>query len=183
LGQCFALAIKQGQLSQAPYIRQLTEDNIREDCFNEEDFGKFVENLPQDLRDFVRFAAACGVRKGELSAYRWDMLKGETLHVPARICKNRNGRVLPLVGEMLEIVKRQKARRQVEINGVFEICPFIFHRDGETKAIGEFKKIVEVGTPQGEAFRLFVPRLAQIRGSGATRRGNSARYFDGDYRT
>lgn len=99
-----------------------------------------IENLPEDLRDYVRFAATCGIRKGELSAFRWDMLQGSTLHVPASICKNRKGRTLPLVGEMLAVVERQKVRRRVEVNGVIEMCPYIFHRAGECVPVGEFRK-------------------------------------------
>lgn len=143
ISTAFQLAVRNKTFSpsQVPYVRHLDEsDNICMDFFTETQFRGVVDNLPADLRDYVRFAAACGVRKGELSAYRWDMLKGSTLHIPAAICKNKKGRVLPLIGEMLAIVERQKSRRQVERNGVAELCPYIFHRDGEVGPVGEFRK-------------------------------------------
>lgn len=141
VAQAFTLAVRRGHLASVPFIRHLSEaDNARTDCFTETQFRGVLENLPTDLRDYVRFAAACGMRKSELSALRWDMLQGSTLHIPAHVCKNRKGRVLPLTGELLAIIERQKLRRQVKRNGVTELCPFIFHRDGETGPIGEFRK-------------------------------------------
>jgi integrase len=128
-------------LNHAPHIRKLSEaDNVRTDFFSEVQLRAVIESLPEDLRDYVRFVATRGIRKGELSALRWDMLQGSTLYVPASICKNRKGRTLPLVGEMLAIVERQEARRRVEVNGVIEMCPYIFHRAGECGPIGEFRK-------------------------------------------
>jgi integrase len=140
LSQCYTLAIRNEQLAKAPYIPHLSKDDTREDCFTEKQLATVVENLPVDLQDLVRFSAACGRRKGEVCAYTWDMLKGSTLHIPKSITKNKKGGVLALAGEMLEIIERQKARRSVESDGVEHICRYIFHRDGETTPIGEFRK-------------------------------------------
>src|ERR1700687_1485117 len=140
LSQCYTLAIRNEQLSKAPYIPHLTEDNTREDCLTEKQLATVIENLPADLHDLVRFAAACGRRKGEVCAYTWDMVKGSTLHIPKSITKNKKGGVLALAGEMLEIIERQKARQSVECDVFEQICRYIFHRDGETTPIGEFRK-------------------------------------------
>jgi integrase len=140
LSQCYTLAFRNEQLAKAPYIPHLTEDNTREDCFTEKQLATVIENLPADLHDLVHFAAACGRRKGEVCAYTWDMLKGSTLHIPKSITKNKKGGVLALAGETLEIIERQKARRSVKCDGVEQICRYIFHRDGETTPVGEFRK-------------------------------------------
>lgn len=72
-------------------------------------------------------------RLGEMKTLEWrDVdLGGEVVHLRPEISKNKDGRLLPLSGEMLEIIERAHSMRRPD-------CPFVFHRDGEP--IGDFRK-------------------------------------------
>jgi len=54
--------------------------------------------LPADLKGFVGWLAATGMRKGEASLLRWEMVQGNELQIPATICKNEMARTIPLDG-------------------------------------------------------------------------------------
>jgi integrase len=139
LGQCFALAIRRGTLSKAPYIRHLSEaGNARQGFFSEQELAAVVSHLPEDLRDFVRFASATGMRKSEAAGLTWDMVRGDELHIPGNLCKNRQARVLPLAGELGAIITRRQTARPIEENGTVRMAEFLFHRSGAR--VGDFKK-------------------------------------------
>jgi integrase len=142
LRACYGVAIKDGLLAEKPYIRQLTEDNVREGNFTETELDAVIAKLPDYLQDFTRWASITGQRKGELSQLTFGMLEskptGDVLNIPARICKNRNGRVLPVSVEMEEILNRRKEAREVEQNGVTVMCDLIFHCNG--KPLGQCQR-------------------------------------------
>jgi integrase len=68
----------------------------------------------------------------------WKMVDGDTLAIPATITKNGLARVLPLTGELGEIIERRRAARQVEANGTAVLADLIFHKDGHP--VGQFQK-------------------------------------------
>jgi hypothetical protein len=49
---------------------------------------------------------------------------GRVLRLWREISKNKDGRVLPLSGELLKIIERAKALRRLD-------CPYVFHLGGE----------------------------------------------------
>jgi integrase len=112
--------------------------NAREGFLGEKELAAVIEQLPADLQDFVRSAAATGIRKSEAAGLTWKMVQGTELRIPGNICKNRKSRVLPLAGELAEILERRKSARRIEENGTVRMGEFIFHRDGEP--IREFRK-------------------------------------------
>lgn len=119
----------------APKFPHLSEQgNARAGFFTEAELALLVSHLPSDLHDFTRFAAACGMRKGEIAKLTWKMVKGDELQIPGSICKNSKGRVLPLIGEIGEIVDRRRAALPREKNGTVQMCEYIFHRDGSPVA-------------------------------------------------
>jgi integrase len=139
LGQCFQLAIRRGHLSRAPYIRHLSESgNARQGFFSEQELAAVIGHLPEDLRDFVRFAAATGMRKNEVTSLAWSDVHGDVLTLRGENAKNGEARNVPLVGELAAIVERRKAARQVEVDGTARMVEFIFHRDGAP--VAEFRK-------------------------------------------
>ena len=89
--------------------------------------------LSEYLRDPIAFLYLSGWRLGEMKALEWrDVdLAGKVVHLRPEISKNKDGRLLPLSGELLEIMDRAHAKRRPD-------CPFVFHRDGEP--IGDFRK-------------------------------------------
>jgi integrase len=123
----------------APKMEKLSEaGNARQGFLSETELDALIAHLPAELQDFTRFAAACGMRKGEIAGLTWKMVEGDELHIPADICKNRKGRVLPLTGELAEIVERRRAALPREKNGTVQMCEFIFHRGGS--AVAELRK-------------------------------------------
>ena len=128
--------------------------NARQGFFTEQELAAVIEHLPADLKDFTRFCAATGMRKGEASGLTWAMVEDNELHIPGEICKNRQARVLPLAGELAEIIKRRQTARRIEENGTVRMAEFVFHRGGAR--IGDFKKSWATATRKaGVPGRLF----------------------------
>jgi len=133
LKRMFSLAVQDGRLSTTPYIPTLEEDNARQGFIDHGAFVSLRAQLAEYLRDPIAFLYFSGWRLGEMKALEWrDVdLVGRIVHLRPEISKNKDGRLLPLSGELLEIVDRANAKRRPD-------CPFVFHRDGE--AIGDFRK-------------------------------------------
>ncbi len=58
------------------------------------------------------------------------MIEDDSLRIPGRITKNGKDRVLPLVGELAEIVGRRRLARRIEVGGTSTLCDLVFHRNG-----------------------------------------------------
>jgi|SRR5581483_2784965 len=134
LKRMFSLAVQDGRLSAMPFIPTLEEDNVRQGFVDHAAFEALRRNLPEYLKDPVTFLYLSGWRLGEMKA----RLSGAMWISPAKssicgpeISKNKDGRLLPLSGELLEIMERAHAKRRLD-------CPYVFHRDGEP--IGDFRK-------------------------------------------
>jgi integrase len=61
--------------------------------------------------------------------------RGRGCHPPA---KNGEARLIPLEGELEELIARRRVARQVEVDGVLMIASLIFHRAG--RPISDFRK-------------------------------------------
>lgn len=133
LKRMFSLAVEDGRLSHSPYIPTLEEDNARQGFVDHGEFVSLRANLAEYLRDPIAFLYLSGWRLGEMKTLEWrDVdLAGRVVHLRPEISKNKDGRLLPLSGELLEIINRAHARRRPD-------CRFVFHRDGEP--IGDFRK-------------------------------------------
>lgn len=133
LKRMFSLAVEDGRLNHIPYIPTLEEDNARQGFVDHAAFLTLRAKLAEYLQDPIAFLYLSGWRLGEMKALEWrDVdLAGKVVHLRAEISKNKDGRLLPLSGELLEIVERAHAKRRTD-------CPFVFHRDGEQ--IGDFRK-------------------------------------------
>jgi len=131
LSQCYALAIRRGHLSRAPYIRHLSEvGNARQGFFSEQELTAVISHLPEDLKDFTRFAAATGMRKGEVASLTWSDVNGDTLTLRGEHSKNGEARIIPIIAEIGSILERRQAARRTEENGTVRMAQFIFHRNG-----------------------------------------------------
>jgi integrase len=139
LGQSYKHAKRRGTLNVSPYIRHLSEDNTRSGFIEPADFARLLTFLPDDgLADFVQWSYACGMRTGETKQLTWPMVQGNELHIPAGICKNGKGRVLPLSSELLPIINRRRLAKTVKDGAGVRMIEFIFHRGG--RPIGNFGK-------------------------------------------
>jgi integrase len=133
LKRMFSLAVEDGRISHSPYIPTLEEDNARQGFLDHGAFVSLRANLSEYLRDPITFLYLSGWRLGEMKALEWrDVdLAGKIVRLRPEISKNKDGRLLPLSGDLLEIMDRVHAMRLPD-------CPFVFHRDGEP--IGDFRK-------------------------------------------
>lgn len=140
LGQAFSLAVKQKRLGGVPFIRHLSEaGNVRQGFFAEGDFQNVVSNLPDYLKDFVRFAYVTGMRKGEIASLRWDDVDGDSIRLRAENAKNGEARTVPIESELAELIDRRRAARQVrKPERPITLSAWIFHCSGQP--IGDFRK-------------------------------------------
>jgi integrase len=133
LRRMFSLAVEDGRLSQSPHIPRLEEENARQGFVDHLAFVALRENLVEYLRDPIAFLYLSGWRLGEMKALQWrDVdLVGRIVRLRPEISKNKDGRILPLSGQLLQIMERASSNRRPD-------CPFVFHRDSEP--IGDFRK-------------------------------------------
>src|SRR4029077_4416908 len=61
----------------------------------------------------------------------WSDIDCDVLKLRGEDSKNGSARLIPLTGEIGEIIKRRAAVRQIESNGTARLCEHIFHRKGE----------------------------------------------------
>lgn len=119
-----------------PYIRMFREDNARRGFFEHSEYLAMRAALPDFLRPVLVFAYYTGCRRGEILALRWnqvDLLAG-IVRLEVGETKNRQGRVIPLAGELLELLKLHRQDSSTR----YPACPFVFHREGSP--IRQFNK-------------------------------------------
>ena len=101
---------------------------MRQGFVEREQFAKVLAELTPELRDFVEWLGVTGMRVGEAKRLEWahvhrDGGGGLELRIPAELTKNRQPRVLPLVGSLGQVIARRRDARRLD-------CRFVFHRDG-----------------------------------------------------
>jgi integrase len=133
LKRMFSLAVQAGKLSSKPYIPTLEENNARQGFLDHGSFLVMRENLPAHLKDPVTFLYHSGWRVSEMRELEWrDVdLAGKVIRLRPEISKNKDGRLLPINGELLGIIERAKENRIMS-------CPYVFHENGQP--IGSFRK-------------------------------------------
>jgi len=91
------------------------------------------ENLTTYLKDPVTFLYLSGWRVSEMRALEWrDVdLSGRVVRLRPEISKNKDGRLLPLKGELLQVIERAKEGRRPD-------CFYVFHLDGQP--VGDFRR-------------------------------------------
>ena len=138
----------------APKIRRLDEsDNVRCGFFSETEIRRVIAHLPGELADFTLFAWLTGMRKGEIASLRWKDVDGGCIRLRAENAKNGTARLIPLEGELAELIARRKPARQVKVNGTVMLSDLIFHRNGER--ISEFRKSWATAGKKAGIKRLF----------------------------
>lgn len=139
LKQALNLARKQARLTRVPYIPMLREDNARQGFFEHADFETLVTNLPDPINEVARFGYLTGWRKGEILPLRWDSVDRQAREVRLRTSKNGQGRVMPLDGELWDLVERRWAARTIQKkDGTTKLSEFVFHRHG--RQVVEFRR-------------------------------------------
>jgi integrase len=133
--------VRQKRLSTAPAIEMLQEGAPRQGFLEPADFERVTRHLPADLTDFARFGYLWGSRKGEIRRLTWPDVDraGGRIVLRLELSKNGEPRVLPLVGELADLVERRwTAREHESVGGTTALSPFVFHRSGQP--VGGFRK-------------------------------------------
>ena len=79
----------------------------------------------------MRFGYYSGWRKGEISRIEWRDVQDVVIRLRPEVSKNKDGRVLALVGEVADIIARRRAVQDAA-------SPYVFHRQG--KPVKDFRK-------------------------------------------
>jgi integrase len=108
--------------------------------------------LPDYLKDPVTFLYLSGWRVSEMRLLEWrDVdLTGNVVRLRPEISKNKDGRVLPLHDELLDVIGRAQAKRTLE-------CPFVFHLKG--KPVEDFRKAWKAACKEAQLGGLIVHDL------------------------
>ena len=133
MGRMLSLRVEAGKLSRKPRFQMLAENNVRQGFLEHGDFLKVLDNLPHHLRPLIEFLYLSGWRKGEAVKLEWrDVdLNGKAVRLRIENSKNKEARILPLSGRLLEIVEQRRSARRLD-------CPYVFHLKG--RRIKEFRK-------------------------------------------
>jgi len=134
LGRILTLAVDLGKISWRPKFKRLEGESVREGFLQHGDFLALVEALPEYLKDFVQFLYYGGWRKGAARNLQWKDIDVETktARLAIQSSKNKEPGVLPLSGQLWDIIDRRLELRRLD-------CPYAFHyRNG--KKIGDFRK-------------------------------------------
>jgi len=153
LGQSLRRTKNKKLITEVPLIEKFSEkDNVRQGFFTHEDFERLVSFLPEDLKDFVRFGYYTGWRHGQIAGLSWSEVEQDVIRLGPEKVKNKNGLVLPLVGEVLAIIER---RRQVRLTGYRPVFYREASRDRMIR-VGRFDKTWRTAlTKAGLPFRRF----------------------------
>jgi len=143
LRRAFTIAVEQERLSAAavPRVKLFAEHNARQGFVERADFDAVVSRLSVYLQDYARFAYGSGWRKAEVATLEWPAVDKASTRVTLRREHSKNGepRVLPLVGELAEIIaRRRQDRTYTTVTGDTAESRYIFHRHGAR--IGDFRK-------------------------------------------
>jgi integrase len=83
--------------------------------------------------------ADTGWRRGEIVTLRWEAVDRTAREVRLRTSKNGEGRVLPLEGDLWDLIERRWAARIVkQRDEMTKLSEFVFHREGEP--VVDFRK-------------------------------------------
>jgi integrase len=118
------LAKRKKLVTDIPHIQLFQERNARQGFFEREELEALVVSLPPYLKDVARFAYHTGWRKEEIFTLEWGDIQGDTIRLRPEIAKNKDGRVILLVGEIARIIAQSQVKRSAS-------CPYVFHREGK----------------------------------------------------
>lgn len=111
-----------------PYILKLSEDNVREGYFEHDEYIRLKDALPAYFVPVITLAYHTGMRKGEILGLYWNQVNLDEgkIALKSKDTKNKESRVIYMEGELLEVLRSQKALRDER----YPDTPWVFF--GET---------------------------------------------------
>lgn len=139
LRRMFTLAQQEEKLTNAPYIKMLTEAKARQGTLPHAQYAPLLAALPAYLRPVLTFGYRTGARLGEILALRWDDVLWLDSVVRIPDTKNDDPRDLVFADgdELHTMLRAQYAARQ---GGCDRVC-FRVNRRGHAVPIGNFRKV------------------------------------------
>ena len=119
-----------------PHFPMLEENNVRIGFLEHEAYTRLRDALPAEVRLLFIVAYHVGCRRGELLKISWSQvdLAAKRIRLEPGTTKNKEGRTLPIYGEMVELLQLEKQIRDATAPD----CPFVFQRRG--KPVRNFRK-------------------------------------------
>ena len=128
----FRLAVADGKLREVPHFPMLKEAPPRKGFLEHADYRNLRQELPQHLRPVLALGYYAGMRLGEILRLRWlnvDWVNAE-IRLDPGTTKNDEPRTIPMPGELLEMLRVERARNRES--------EFVFMNAGER--ISTFRK-------------------------------------------
>jgi len=110
-----AIRLKRLRADMKPNFPMFDESHlVRQVTISPDEYARIAVHLPEYLKLPVRFYHASGWRRDEIAKLHKDeiveTLDGIAIRLPAERSKNRTSRLLPLAGELAEVVKLALAK-------------------------------------------------------------------------
>jgi integrase len=138
LKRMFSLAVKctPPKVRQVPHIMKLKENNVRTGFFEQSDYLRMKDALPDYLRPIFVTAYFTGLRKGELRSLTWDKVNlfERKISLFAGTTKNDAARTIFLAGELYDTLQTHYTKTSEEHPN----CAYVFHKNGNQLA--DFRK-------------------------------------------
>ena len=140
LRAAYLLAVRQKRISsdRVPYIGLIRPDNRRTGFVDESTFWKVREALPELHGDVALFAYRSGWRRGEVESLTWEQIDFQAREARLWDSKNGRGRVLPLEGELWDVIERRQEARRYEAKTGPALSLHVFHEGGSP--LGDWRK-------------------------------------------
>ncbi len=135
LRRMFTLAVKARKLPETPYIEMPKVSNVRSGFLEHDQFLRLYGALPAYLKPVIAMGYYTGMRLGEIRRLPWEQLDlpNREVRLNPRETKNDEGRTIPLVNKLVDLLSEHKAR-----------CPnssFMFPSSRwPERPIGDFRK-------------------------------------------
>ncbi len=122
-------------IARIPIFPKLKESQPLRGFFEHDEFLAQRAELPEHLKPVISFAYHTGCRKGEILNLLWEQvdLLAKVVRLNPGETQNDEGRVIPLAGELLEMLVMQPQTRDQR----WPDCPWVFFRHG--KRIKDFR--------------------------------------------
>ena len=124
------------KVARVPKFPMLRLNNARQGFFEMEEYEALYRELPPELRPILCAGFFTGCRRGEIMALRWTQvdLERAQIRLERGTTKNDEPRTIPLVPQLLEVLRMQKTIREQNWPG----SPWVFFRHATGKRIKRF---------------------------------------------
>ena len=143
--RAFNLAMKARQITTAPYIPMLIENNVRRGFYEEGLFeeakrlvgidkngkARLTEAHADVVRDYVTFNSMTGWRSSESKGLLWADVDFTAGRIYLADSKNGEARYFPITDDLRVVLDSRKAYTKTCNRNLEKVIPFVFHRDGE----------------------------------------------------